>query len=464
MEKFKLSVSKGQKKYTIVVSAKDEVEAKEKVHKEWYSILSVEKFDETKQNGLKFLFEYQDISGNIKKWSIVWVDIFKIYLKLKKELWYNIISLIHESDITLSDLEKRKMISSLEEQFIIYEKNNSKNDIKEVKQEKNVDLKNKSEINGNFYLKKELEEIYKLIDFVLLKLQWIINNAEKNWVDTYKKIKLIDIYNSIIKIKKSTNINKLKEIGEIALLKIGEIELWQLEKNKTKEGIFLLKETNKLLKEIGSNKQFIEKEKDIKYLLSIFFEFFNTFIEERKKEKKENEKEKIDIAGYSYLKTVLLLKKYKLRLKENNKDYYKNIFLFFIPTKENTEKIEHIKIKRNVIKQNISILEVKKSWKKYSYVLLKKGYNKIFELLFKILYIFNKYLLIVIIFYVWMYMILLSLNMTGIYNIHVNFNGIFYFIYVLFLYFLIKLSKGMFSLIFNFVFFVFIFIFGVVNF
>lgn len=462
MEKFKLSVSKGQKKYTIVVSAKDEFEAKEKVHKEWYSILTVEKFDETKQSGLKFLFEYQDASGNIKKWSIVWVDIFKIYLKLKKELGYNIISLIYESDNNLNDLEKRKILSSLEEQYKIYEKNNSKNEIKEEKQDKNIDLKNKSQLNDNFYLKKELEETYKLIDFVLLKLQSIINKPEDFWIDTYKKIKLVDIYNSIIKIKKSTNINKLKEIWEIALLKIWEIELWQLEKDKTIEGRLLLKETNKLLKEIGSNNQFIEKERDIKYILSSLFETFSKFIEDIKKEKIE--KKQIDTTSYSYLKTVLLLKKYKSKLKENNKEYFKNIYLFFIPTKGNIEKLDHIKLKRNVIKQNISILEVKKSWKKYSYVLLKKGYNKIFELLLKILSAFDKYIFVVILSYVWMYLVFLSLNMTEIYTIHINFNGIFYFIYVLFLYFLIKLSKGTLSLIFNFVIFVFIFIFGVVNF
>jgi len=41
MQKYKIVASKSQKKYTIIVSADSEAEAKEKLHKDGYSILSV---------------------------------------------------------------------------------------------------------------------------------------------------------------------------------------------------------------------------------------------------------------------------------------------------------------------------------------------------------------------------------------------------------------------------------------
>jgi len=72
----------------------------------------------------------------------------------------------------------------------------------------------------NFYLKKELDETYKLIDFILVKLDNILNDKEILNLEIEQKSKIKDIYNSIIKIKESTNISKLKEIGELALLKI----------------------------------------------------------------------------------------------------------------------------------------------------------------------------------------------------------------------------------------------------
>jgi hypothetical protein len=62
--------------------------------------------------------------------------------------------------------------------------------------------------------------------------------------------KLVLIYNSLISIKNSRNINKLREIIELALIKIGKIELEYLEKTKDEKIGFLLKETNNLLKTV----------------------------------------------------------------------------------------------------------------------------------------------------------------------------------------------------------------------
>jgi len=72
--------------------------------------------------------------------------------------------------------------------------------------------KNYKKDTDNFYLKKELEETYKLIEFVLKKIQNLLSNNSPISLDSEQQEKLNTIYNSIIKFKKSTNISKLKEI------------------------------------------------------------------------------------------------------------------------------------------------------------------------------------------------------------------------------------------------------------
>ncbi|MBT3853845.1 hypothetical protein HOF65_08055 [bacterium] len=64
----------------------------------------------------------------------------------------------------------------------------------------------------NFYLKKELDETYKLIDFVLKKIQNMLDGTTPIEIDDEQKERLKNVFNSIIKLKKSTNISKLKEV------------------------------------------------------------------------------------------------------------------------------------------------------------------------------------------------------------------------------------------------------------
>jgi hypothetical protein len=107
-----------------------------------------------------------------------------------------------------------------------------------------------------------------------MKLEPIVTEQVDYKLSVEKLHKLKNIYNSIVKIKKSTNISKLKEIGELGLMKIGIIELEQLEDTRSKKSQELLSQTNKLLKEIGSGKQFKEKNKDIQYMIHSFFSQF----------------------------------------------------------------------------------------------------------------------------------------------------------------------------------------------
>ena len=182
---------------------------------------------------------------NKKKWKVVANDPFKVYVKLKEGLWYNVKLLYSQEDENKSEWIKLDILKHLEEQYELYNSRKSKNISKETqKNENKLEKKNLD----NFYMKKQLDDTYRLIDFVLIKLKNVLEKADDKDVNKEKKEKIQKLYNAIIKVKKSTNISKLKEVWELALKKIWEIELSIVEKYKDKDSKKLLKETNSLLK------------------------------------------------------------------------------------------------------------------------------------------------------------------------------------------------------------------------
>jgi hypothetical protein len=61
-------------------------------------------------------------------------------------------------------------------------------------------------------MKKELEETYKIIDRVLIKMDFFIKLENNEYLNFEKKEKLKQIHQEIIKLKTSTNIFKLRQI------------------------------------------------------------------------------------------------------------------------------------------------------------------------------------------------------------------------------------------------------------
>lgn len=465
MKKYKLSVSKGQNKYTIVVSSETEEEAREKVHKEGYSILWVEEFSETDIQWEKFLFQVLDpVKKEVVGGKIIGNDIFKIYLKLRKELNYNVLYLFSEKDMNMDQAEKDKIMSNLHQQYDLFLKNTIK---VEVSSEKKVDIKNAEIINDSFHLKKELDETYHLIEFVLKKLQYVIEDTGNFNITADTKEKIKEIYNSIVKIKKTTNIAKLRQVWELALVKIWEIELENIEKYQKNDARKLLKETNTLLKQIGSKQVFIEEGKDINKIIKNQIQWVSEFFKKLKniKEVFKTKKVEIDTTSYSYLKTLLLLAKYKKKLSENTKEILSNIGIFIFPFWQNLDKKEYILLKRRVIQQNISLLTAKKSGHMYSYTYIKKGYTTIIWYFFSVLSSSRWYMFWIM--YTYVFLVLLSFSCEYLKLIslpNINITGIFYFLLFSFLFVIISLSRNIFTLAINFVFFFFLFIFGVVNF
>ncbi len=449
MKNYKLAVSKNGKKYTIVFKSETEKQARERVHKEWYSILSIEENTQKRELGNIFIFSAYTKEWELKNWKIVWDDIFKTYVKLRKNLDYDVKGLFSQKDINATEEEKELIMRDLKEEYnILYKKEEEK----ELKKEKET---NKDKELDSFYLKKELEETYKLLDFVLEKLQNLITWQSSIELDPESKEKLKNVYNSIIKLKKSTNLSKLKEIWELALLKIWRIELEEVEKKHEEKGKLLLKETNSLLKKIWSKEVFVEKHKDVWFLINSFFEKLNTYFLSFKKEKKEE----IDKHSHSYIKNALFLKRYKNKLQENNIEILKNLFL--LPFKR--EKRRNLFIKRRVIKQNIVILKAREWGFNFSYTSIKKWFNKIFDYILVAIENIRLYLFVIILIYTLVFILFLNINYY--YNIKdINYEWIFYFTLLLFVYILLYFSRNTLLIILNFVILFFIVIFWVVNF
>lgn len=460
--KFKIEVSKWSSKHTVVMSAASEKEAREKIHAQGYSILSVANFEEENIEGKNAFYFDIEQKGKRKTGKIVATDIFKTYVKLRHDLDYRVHFLYHEWD---DEDTKKRIIRDLEWEYGIYMSSKINQKVFEKEDEKNTQSKKEDEKIDNFHLKKELDEVYKLIDFVLSRLQNIIQNRKDFGIDEIQQEKLKRIFNNILKIKKSTNIVKLKEVWEIALLKIWKLELWVLELKKDETSKNLLKETNAALKKIGSKEQFIERDKDIKRIVGDFFSGLQKQIKRKKKKKKQI----VDRHSHGYIKTLLLLKKYKDKQKENRKRKAKHIFAYIFPFGKNLETKEEISIREKVIKQNISILTAKINGSSFSYTKTLKKTKAFFAKIIHYQELFKKYIYIAILLYALSFIALLLGTQYGFVTEYIRFSYIWLsgVIFTLFFLALFHVKKDITSIIFSLLsvaILAFILIFGLINF
>ena len=455
MQNYKLSVTKGWKRYTMVLKAETEVLARERVHKEWYSILSVEEYNDQQELGNTFIFTAHTKDGELKHWKIVWEDIFKIYVKLRKNLEYNVSELFSENDNDLSVEHKAKIISDLNEEYNLLFTWKKKKKIDEVREQRNKE-KSEHKKMENFYLKKELEETYKLIDFVLQKIQNLLSGKEKINISQEEREKIQNIYNSIVSLKKSTNLSKLREIWEVAMLKIWKIELREVEEKHDEETRKLLKETNVLLKKLGSKESFIEKSRDISYIIKSNIQKVQDYFKSFKEEKKKKE---VDTHSHSYIKNVLFLKRYQEKLKQNNIYILKNALSLLF----NKEKRYDAFIRRRVIKQNITIFKAKQEWVGFSYTTVKKWIWKLINYILQGLKKLREHIFVVVFLYTSLFIAFLNTNYyINFWNLY--YKWLFYFIAVYCVYLILYFTRNIFLIVINFVFLFFIIIFWVVNF
>lgn len=458
MKNFKVQVSKWLEKYNLIRKAENEILLKEMLHKEWFWILSIQTMGDIEVDGNKFYFEIIQ-NGELKSGTIVSQDLFKAFLKIKDQLKYDIKYIYFQKDTSLE--EKEKIMHELYEQYRIYLDTNKKQIQKKEEVEKEK-IKVVEEIKiEDFQMKKELDEVYEIISRVMVKLKFFIDIPENQYIDFQKKEKLKDIYNTLIKLKSSTNITKLRQIGELALAKIGELELKILESTKNEEVKKLLWETNRLLKDVWSRMSFTPKENDIWYLLKTFFQDVFSFLKPNTQKKK---KFSVDTSSTSYLKTKLLIEKYEKKLKNLTKEKQKNFFIYIIPSKENASLKENIYLREKVIRQNLMILKSRLTGKTYSYTKIVKWYHTFVEKVLAMVSFLQTPLLFLVSFYSWFFLLANAMNFLWIYTMSINFYGMFYFLFINIIFILLSFVRWIGSLIFNIVILSFLFIFWVINF
>lgn len=458
MRNYKIEVTKDLKKYTLIRKAGSELELKDMLHKEGFSILSTQIIEENIHiEWSKFYFEFLK-EGDLKTWTILSNDIFKAYLKIKDSLWYNILYIYQDPKESIE--EKKRIIYDLEEKYKIYLSLNKK-EIATADTEKKVKTKVIEEIRvDDFQMKKEIEEIHKIIDKVLGKIKFFLESSDISLLD-YEKVEILKKLSSeLIKFKSGTNISKLRKIGEEALKKIGEIELQILSKKKDEQSRSLLTETNKLLKEVGSRDSFIPKEEDIVYRVK---QFINDFIEWFKTPPKP-QKLTLDTTSNAYLQTSLLIKKYKEKLKQLQKEKLSHIYIYILPLQKFKKIKENYALRESVLNQNLTILKLRLQKRDFSYTKLKNEYYS-FESQVLILVNFLKQpIFYFTLLYTLLFLLYIILYNFWLYTWTIGFYGLFYFLLLNLIFILLQTVRGFFTLWLNIVIFISLFILWVINF
>lgn len=460
MKNFKIEAVKWVETFHLIKTAESEKWIRDDLHKEGFVIVSIVEIWDIQISGNKFFFEIIDTNGNIKIGTIVSNDVFKAYLKIKYEMKYNLKYIYQDQNTSI--IEKERILKELENHYTLYQEINKKQiQEKEIKDNttKNIVIEEKTD---TFVMQKEIEKYTLMIEKVLLKLKNILEWEQNEFFNPSKKELLKNIYTEILKVKTSTNVNKLKQVGEIALLKIWELELEILENKKDEKYKNLLHETNILLKEAGSKKTFIEKDKDLNYIFNTAIKNFFVFIKSIKRQK--TKKVEIDTTSTWYLRNKYLLNKYEAKWIKIKKEKLHNFIIYLIPSQKNSEKKEEFLLKEKVIQQNIMILKSRLEWSHFSYTKIVKGYYYFIEKILTYLNFFNNSFLIIISIYSIIFLIIYIWNNIWYSHIMINFNGMYYFIFINILFILFKTTRWLLSLIFNIVIFIFLFIFWVINF
>lgn len=444
---YKATCAKNNQKIELMVQFDSLEDARQNLHSQWYSIIEIKETSEFTNNSEIFYFDFLT-DWKIKKGSINSDDILKAYIKLVDDLHHNIIFLYENKEAT--ENEKILTTQKIKHSYDIYKSR--------VKESPNIQAPIKKENhweenNINSILLKELNHYYLLIDKVLEKINFIINNFGEN-ITIERKVKLNDLYNSLKQVKNITNISKLKLIGETALLKIGEFQMELISQNIMEWKKEILWDTNKLLKWFWSTKQINLPEDDIKLKINnlykdILFYIKNLTIFTLKKEK-------IDRSSWKYFNILRELETYKIKLKEINFEILKNFF--------NKEKKLRLVLKKKFILQNINLITKRIKNKKISYTKTIKWFNYYKDI---IIFLIQK-LWDLVVYSLFIYTIffigLNSYEKLFSQKIDINYRFILYIVIISLFWFLLKISKNFTILVISLIIYILSFIYLIVNF
>ncbi|MFZ4461641.1 MAG: hypothetical protein ACOYN2_03805 [Patescibacteria group bacterium] len=157
-------------------------------------------------------------------------------------------------------------------------------------------------------------------------------------------------------------------------MKIGELEMELAGSRIDVKRSDFLKDTNKLLKDFGSNKKVGSETDELKSKLKLIFQSFVEEINPKEATEKAPES-KIDTSSYVYYKNLRELGIYKEKLREINHEILR---AFFAPK----DKKIRLALKKRLILQNIALIQNRIENKKFSYTRIVKGFEYYQDVLF----------------------------------------------------------------------------------
>ncbi len=378
--KFKVICSKENQKLTLSLDAVDATEARNILHNQGYSIIEINIDEGEELVGNFFYFDIR-VDNQIKSWQIQSNDIFKAYKKLVQDLGHDIVYIYTMKN--MPEDQKKIITWKVKSGYDLYI-NNTKTQEDTDKEEE----KNEKDVNANVYeqispeMRREIEKYNKIIDDIILKLQNIVIKYN-NSLTPERKQRFEELQQALYQSKSSTNIGKLKTIGETALIRIWEVEmdLARLEVGEERKRFF--ESTNKLLREVGSKSKFaIKEERTIPPIFIKLANLYKRYSQEANTLIVENSNKpavEVDKSSFAFYKNLRELKIYKTLLKNTEILIFTRLFHF-----EFTE-IKRLFLKRKLLSQNIQIITNRIDKKNFSYTKIVRGFGYYIHVLLSVI-------------------------------------------------------------------------------
>ncbi len=300
-------------------------EARAELHHQGYSIIDIKESEGVaeQKSGMLFYFEVE-VEGKKKGGQIRSSDALSAYAKLVDSLHYQVTAFYGDS--TDSEEDKGLYLHKVRQMYDERRGRSSEKKNEPTGEEKRL----KNEESGldatSSVLAKEVAKYHVLIERIGMKVEEMVAQYSTH-LEEDRIFRLKELITTLRQLKNITNPEKLKIIGEAALEKIGQLEIELLEKNLVKEREGFLKETNALLKKLGSSKKVVLSEENftqrIKFVGKKLLETLSSKKETTQFSAKSTENASNE---FLYFKNVRELRAYEEKRSEVQKELLRGIF------------------------------------------------------------------------------------------------------------------------------------------
>lgn len=206
---------------------------------------------------------------------------------------------------------------------------------------------------------------HALIEKIGIKVEYLVTNFSEQLGED-RVFRLKELITALRQLKNIQNLDKLKIVGEAALERVGLLEIELIEKGFIKEKKEALKDTNVLLKSMGSSKRMVLPEDDFVVQMKMFWKGFRDEYLSKAVAKPGSATGETSTSEFLYFKNVRELKAYETKRSEINHELLRGMFSL------KGEKRNRLVLKRKMIEQNIELLSNRIKNRSVSYVKIKR--------------------------------------------------------------------------------------------